>query len=172
MSFTEKERINILDRFVGGREITEDTLTLYKDKFEKIEETLYRGMPFYKEHIKTGTLIQEWYGATHWSLDLNVARGIYSDDYINELYVEELADELNLSYDETYNSFVPMVMRIKGFSKGARTYEMVKDLEIVSRFYKEMEVTTMGVDTIITNVEVKNDEKGTYYLVDVEEVSK
>lgn len=172
MFFTEKEKIEILDEFIGGRHITDKTLALYKDKFEKIEETIYRGMPFYKGFIKPGKIIEEWYDASHWTLDFNIARGIFSNDYVNDDYIEELSNELNISFDETYDSFVPMVMRMNGVSQGARTYEIVKDLDVVSKFYKEMEITTMGIDTIITNVELKTDEKGDYYLVDVKEVSK
>ena len=31
-------------------------------------------------------------------------------------------------------------------------------------------ITTIGIDTIMRNVELKSDEKGEYYLIEVEEV--
>ena len=168
--FTENEIVNILEDFVGARIITEDTLALYDDKFGKVNETIYRGMPFYEDFIKVGANIEEWYGSTHWTLDFNIAKNIFSKDYINECYIEELAENLNKNIDEVYESMVPMIMRMNGTSNGARTYEMVKNLDKVSRFYKEKEITIMGMDFIITNIEHIQDEDTKYYLVDVKEI--
>ena len=89
---------------------------------------------------------------------------------ISEDYVDELAEEFKISYEEAEKLFVPIVLKLNGVSSGIRTYNLVKDLDKVSRFYKEKEITTIGIDTIMRNVELKSDEKGKYYLIDVEEV--
>lgn len=130
MNFTIKEKIEILEDFVGGRYISDNTMALYENRFDKIEETLYRGMPFYREFIKPGYIIKEWYGASHWSLDFDIARNKFAKNYIEDEYIEDLAIELGKSFDDVYEAFVPIVLRINGFSRGARTYEMVKDLGI------------------------------------------
>lgn len=171
--FTKKEVEDILERFIGGRCILDDTEEYLKDKFEKIDEIIYRGMPFPKYLIKKGYILEEWHGSSHWSLDFNVARNIFSNDKFNisEDYAEELSEELNITYEEAENLFVPIVLKLNGVSSGIRTYELVKDLDLVSRFYKEKEITTIGINTIIENIELKSDEKGEYYLIEVKELS-
>ena len=170
--FTKEEEIDILERFIGGRCILDDTEEYLEDKFEKIDETIYRGMPFPKHLIKEGYLMEEWYGSSHWSLDFNMARSVFSNDKsnISENYIEELSEEFKISYEEAEKLFVPIVLKLNGVSLGIRTYNLVKDLDVLSRFYKEKEVTTIGIDTIMKNIKLKSDEKGEYYLIEVEEV--
>lgn len=170
--FTEEEKIDILEKFIGGRYISNNTETYLKNKFEKIDETIYRGIPFPKHLIKKGYVMEEWYGSSHWSLDFNIARNIFSNDdsNINQDYVEELAEEFNISYEEAEKLFVPIVLKLNKVSLGVRIYNLVKDLDKVSRFYKEKEITTIGIDTIIKKIELKTDKKGEYYLIEVEEV--
>lgn len=172
--FTKKEIIDILERFVGGRCILDDTREYLEDKFETIDETIYRGMPFPKHLIKEGYVMEQWYQCSHWSLDFNITRNIFSNDKLNisEDYVEELSNEFNISYEEAEELFVPIVLKLNGVSSGIRTYNLVKDLDVVSRFYNEKEITTIGVDTIIKNIELKSDEKGEYYLIEVEEITQ
>ena len=175
MSFTKERKIDILEQFVGGRYIDEDTIKLFSDKFERVEDTIYRGMPFPKHLIKEGFIVEEWHGSSHWSLDFNVSREVFSKDKFNisEDYCGELALELGLSYDEVYdNVFVPVVFELNGVSSGIRLYNIVKDLDLVSRFYKEKEITTIGIDTKIKSFEKKYDSCGGYYLIKVEEILK
>ena len=170
--FTKEEEIDILERFIGGRCILDDTEEYLEDKFEKIDETIYRGMPFPKHLIKEGYLMEEWYGSSHWSLAFNMARNVFSNDKsnISEDYIEELSEEFKISYEEAEKLFVPIVLKLNGVSLGIRTYNLVKDLDVVSRFYKEKEITTIGIDTVMKNIKLKTDEKCEYYLIDVEEV--
>ncbi len=173
MEFEKNKKIEILEQFVGGRYIDEDTMTLLSDNLECINETVYRGMPFPKHLIKKGYIVEEWHGSSHWSLDFNVSREVFSQDKFNisEDYCEALAEEMKMSYDEVYdNIFVPVVFKLNGVSLGIRLYNLVKDLDLVSRFYKEKEITTIGINTKIKNFEIKTDSYGEYYLIEVEEL--
>lgn len=116
--------------------------------------------------------MEEWHESSHWTLDFKVARDRFSSDNfnINEDYAEELSIEFNISYEDACKLFVPIVLRLKGVSRGARSYNIVKNLDIVSRFYSEKEITTMGINTVIKNIEIKSDENGEYYMIDVEEI--
>ena len=78
---------------------------------------------------------------------------------------------MKMSYNEVYdNIFVPVVFKLNGVSSGVRLYNLVKDLDLVSRFYKEKEITTIGINTKIKNFEIKTDSYGEYYLIEVEEL--
>lgn len=171
MNFTTEEKIDILEQFVGGRFINERTIRLLSGKFEKIEETVYRGMPLPKHLIKEGHIMEEWNGSSHWSLNFDISRDFSRDNFnISEDYCEELAEELNMSYDDVFdNVFVPAILKLDGVSSGVRMYNIVKDLDIVSRFYDEKEITTIGISTIIKSFEKKSDIHGEYYLINVEE---
>lgn len=172
MKFSVEEQIDILEGFIGGRYMDDKTMDFLSDKFEKINEIVYRGMPFPKHLIKEGYVMEEWYGSSHWTLDFNVARNIFSCDSFNisEDYAEELSGEFNISYNEACELFVPIILKLNGVSKGIRTYNVVKDLDIVSRFYNEKEITTIGINTVMKNIELKTDEKGDYYIIEVEEI--
>lgn len=172
MKFSIEEKIDILEGFIGGRYIDNRTINFLSDKFEKIDEIVYRGMPFPKHLIKEGYIMEEWYGSSHWTLDFNVARNRFSCDSFNisEDYTEELSREFNISYDEACELFVPIILKLSRVSKGIRTYNIIKDLDTVSRFYSEKEITTIGINTVMKNIELKIDEKGEYYMIEVEEI--
>ena len=174
MKFSKNEQMRIIEDFIGGRFIDEDTIDFLSDKFKKIDETIYRGMPFPKHLIKEDYIVEEWHGSSHWSLDFNVARDKFSiDDFnISDDYVEELSNELNLTYDEAYDLFVPIVLKIDGVSNGVNMYEVIKSIDENSRFLDEKEIVTMGLSFIMDKIESKTDENGLYYLISVKELEQ
>ena len=54
-----------LSYFLGSRCLT-DSLKDRLIRLEKnIDETLYRGLPFPKQLLKVGSIVEEWYGSSH-----------------------------------------------------------------------------------------------------------
>lgn len=157
LSTHEKE---MLEWFAGSRQWDENIAILHEKLKENVICELYRGLPFQEQLIKKGTVIEEWYGSSHWTTDENIARN-FSKDYISEGLIEEIMQEQKLSEDAAYELFVPLIMHLDG-AEGVPLYEYV------SCFEHEKEINIHGSDFIIHNVW----KEGEIYHVNVKEVNQ
>lgn len=147
-----KDNLNIsyeeISYFLGSRCLT-DSLKERLICFEKnIDKTLYRGLPFPKQLLKVGNVIEEWYGSSHWSPDKSVAID-FSNDYINEDYVEELQEELGECID-----MIPIVLWSDNII-GIETYKIMQQLN-GNEFINEKEITVIGYDFEIISIDLKD----------------
>lgn len=157
-----KNNLNIsyeeISYFLGSRCLT-DSLKERLVCFEiNIDKTLYRGLPFPKQLLKIGSVIEEWYGSSHWTPDKAVAID-FSCDYINEDYIEELQEELGQEVD-----VIQMVLWSKDI-KGVEVYKLMQSLN-KDDFVNEKEITVIGYNFIVKDIELKNN----IYFVEVEPV--
>lgn len=142
-----------LDDFLGGR-LLPDSLRNRLIHLEKnIEEVVYRGLPFPKQLLKAGCIIEEWNGSSHWSIDKNVALD-FSIDYMNEEYVEELEKKLNKKIE-----MIRLVLYCEDI-KGIETYNILNSINENNVFFREKEVSVIGYDFIVEEIYVEN---GIYY---------
>lgn len=148
--YTVKE----LEDFAGGRFLNKSLYEKFTKDFTLIKDTLYRGMPFPKHLVKEGTIIEEWYGSSHWSLDKQVAinfadtniNGYISDDYYDEL-VEELGED-NVD-------FIKLIMVINNV-EGLELYRILKENNIY-KWNNEKEITLFNKDFIIKKINIIDD---------------
>lgn len=157
----------IIEDFIGGRIITDETKELVTPLLEDIHSTLYRGIQLPINSIENGLIIEEWYGVGHWTLDYAIARNFSLELCPAEDYMESIAEERNISLDEACELFVPVVIRLNGIKKGLRTYELAERYESTKVYCKEQEISTFGLDTIVTENIKYEDDKGIFYMLEV-----
>lgn len=139
--------------FLGSRCLTDSLkdqlLALEKD----IDGILYRGLSFPKQLLKVGCIIDEWYGSSHWTPDVNVAID-FSLDYINEDYIEELQEELGAEVN---------VVQVVLWSKDIKGIEVYKIIEALDKtdFLDEKEVTVIGYNFEIRSIHF---DSGIYFV--------
>lgn len=153
-----KELDNDIMYFAGSREYTPLFMEHYKNSLQNVEH-IYRGMPFPKHLLRSGYIIEEWHGSTHWSTDKDVAIQ-FTEDYINEEYEAEIYEEIGLDFDADEEVFVKVVLCMKN----AKGYELYKDLErLGDNLAKEKEVTIIGENHAILSINKIDD----VYFVEV-----
>lgn len=97
-------------RFAGDRCLTNCVSEiLNENKVNLNGVSIYRGFPYPFPLLRKGVVIQEWNGSSHWSLDKSVAE-LFSMDYINEDYSEEMQEIFGMSEEEL---FVPVIMKLE-----------------------------------------------------------
>jgi len=154
--------------YAGSRDMSDEVRTYLKEREEEWTGTFFRGMMFPKHLIKKGTVIEEWHGSSHWSRDKNIALMFAlasKEGYVNEDYEDALEEELGVGNYE----FVQMVMTISKL-KGVALDKTLEELG-ADDFSHEKEITTLGVDFIIADVEIATEIGEVLYIVSCEAVA-
>lgn len=152
----------IFSDFIGGRILPPDLRDFLMANRKPISCVLYRGMSYPKHLLKEGTVIEEWYGSTHWSYSEDVARG-FSKDYINEDYQEDLIEELG----EDNVEFISLVLLGKDI-EGVDMAPFLKEYDLVNDFGNEQEVTVIGKNFRIESIERKSINGECFYFAEVQ----
>lgn len=166
---------NILKSFIGGRLVSNEFLNYAKTRMEILDKKVYRGLPLTETALDVGYIIKEWHGSSHWSLDFNISRKIFAnpkefDITISEDYREELSEKYDISYEKTLDLFVPVIMEMEEPIPIFPTYKVTKEYKSLEPWTKEQEVTTIGFDFRITEVQEKEDSLGKYFRVKVQPI--
>lgn len=142
-----------LSYFLGSRCLSDSLKNRLTDLEKNIDKILYRGLSFPKQLLKVGCIIEEWYGSSHWTPDINVAID-FSLDYINEDYIEELQEELGVEVN---------VVQVVLWSKDIKGIEVYKIIEALDKtdFLDEKEVTVIGYNFEIINIHF---DSGIYFV--------
>lgn len=140
LSEYEKEQ---LEWFAGSREWNEHVAKLHNELQENISCELYRGLPYQEHLINEGTIIEEWYGSSHWTIDKDIAAN-FSRDYISEGLIEEIIEERNITEDEAYELFVPLILHMDN-AVGVPLYKYVPAFE------HEKEINIHGKNFVLYN---------------------
>jgi len=148
----------MVDEFLGSRCLYPELEEVLKRHTKPLNNIVYRGMPCPYPIIKVGSLIRQWNGATHWSLDKNIAES-FTTDYINEEYAEEMEAEFGIPSNKL---FVRLIMVLDKCDKVVELYHYSKD------FVHEKEVTILGYDFEITDIIDKTDDMITVKVKAVE----
>lgn len=160
----------LMEEFIGGRSLCTYVWNKIVESLEQIPDTIYRGMPLPKHLLKKGYILEEWYGMSHWSLDFNIARNFSREECFSEDYISDIAEELNMSFDDAYDTFVPVIIKTDGVDFGLRTYKIANNYKSTQIYANELEITTFGIDSIINNVVQCSDEHGEYYILEVDTI--
>lgn len=163
----EQQRIQELDDFLGARLLTNGLRSFLKPLQSERHSPLYRGMLFPKPFLKEGATLEEWHGSSHWSKDIDVSIGFAYDGYINEDYCDELEEEHG--FQDAKSLFVPVVFRLKTSTKGIDIHSMIEDIQELSHWHKEQEVSFIGQDFVMGEILYVDQEENSYYYVDVVE---
>lgn len=155
----------LIEQFIGGRFISKDINDIIEPLIEPISDSLYRGMMLPIHILKDNLILDEWYGMSHWSLDFNIARNFSLEYCQSDSYIDEVADSLGIDTDEACDLFVPTIIKMDGVSFGLRTYKLASKYSLTKVFVKEQEITTFGIDCIISRIEKCSDVKGEYFLL-------
>lgn len=134
-----------LEEFLGSRYLPDSLKKQLIQRERKIENTIYRGLPFPKQFLKIGRVLEEWNFSSHWSLDKKVAIG-FSDDYINEEYVEDVESEIGEKPD-----MIKLVLYSNDIT-GTESYKILESLDKENVFLKEKEITVIGYDFMIEDI--------------------
>lgn len=148
-----------LEDFLGGRILTKEVKSFLLENEISVEGPLYRGLPYPKHLLKTGLVIKEWHGSSHWSKDKAVAIN-FSKDYINEEYEAELLEEM----DEV--EFVPLVLILDRVN-GVDMEPLILQYELLEEFGVEKEVTVFGKDFEVLEIKEEAIAGETYCLAQV-----
>lgn len=147
-----------LSYFLVSRCLSGSLKNRLKDLERDIDKIIYRGLPFPRQLLRVGCIVEEWFGSSHWTPDINVAID-FSLDYINEDYIEELQEELGGEID-----VIQMVLWSKDI-KGVEVYKIMESLN-KDDFAEEKEITVIGYNFVVKNIEKNND----IYFVEVKPV--
>lgn len=147
-----------VEDFLGSRSPSFELNKFMNNNLTALDKTLYRGMPFNKYFIKKGFKIEDWYGFGHWSDDIEIAK-IFSKDYVNDEYVEELINEYGKSNVELVNAIF-IINKLVCFPS-------CDYLDKSSAFYKEREYTTINSSYLIEDYYEGNE----FYFVNVKQIS-
>ena len=145
--------INLEDsilEFLGSRYLTNDLKDYLKLQEKELKGSFFRGLPYPKHLLKIGSIIEEWHGSTHFTIDENIAQNfaiINRNGYINDDYYDELSKELNSDEVE----FVQLIM-ICNFLVGIEIYKLLEKLNI-DNFKHEKEITTFDKNFVIKSIE-------------------
>jgi len=138
----------ILDEFAGSRNLppyVEAELDKYTVPLGSA--TVYRGLPYLKERIRDGEIIMQWNGSTHWTLDKSIADR-FTMDYINEDYVEEIAEEKGMETSDVFGLFVPLILTMD--APDVPVVELYKYVR--EGLADEKEVTIRGYDFRLSDI--------------------
>lgn len=168
-----KEFKDQLDYFLGSRSLNPKFEEALVSLREPIKGVLYRGMNFPLYLLEEGAILEEWHGSTHWSKSFEVALGFARDGFLNEDYIEELNEDVDLldryGVENSVDLFQEVVFRLKRSTKGVDVHNLVIKLGLTN-WIREEEVTFFGTEFVIKRVLLVNDLKKPYFIVDVEEV--
>ena len=154
----------ILNQYAGDRALYDDVKRELDAKTIEHDGTIiWRGLPYLTEDIKAGEIVNEWYGASHWSLKKNHAVK-FTTDYISEGLLEELSEEKGIPQDEAEKLFSPLLMQMEDVH--IPVVELYKYVEEV--FIGELEILIRGYDFKIKTV----DKIGDMYIANVEPVKR
>jgi len=163
----DKQWIETMESFLGSRYLPIEFEHRLKKFESKLHCTIYRGLQFPKHLLTLGNKLEEWDGSSHWSKNLEVAKGFAFDNYINMDYCMELNEELNITNSE--DLFVPVIFQLQSPNQGIDIESLIHPFSELEHWRKEEEVCFIGVDFIMNHIlEIEGEQP--YFLVQVSEI--
>lgn len=163
----EMQLVQQFEDFLGARVLNNGFKRYLKQHETPFPGTLYRGMLFPKPFLKAGETLHEWHGSSHWSKQKTVSLSFARDGYINEDYCDELSNEHGI--DEPESVFVPVLFCLNQSERAIDVHSMIQDVNALAHWHKEQEVSFIGLDFMMKQIHLIEDDEGDYYLVEVVE---
>lgn len=156
-----------LESFVNARFLPLDVEEYLLSRTKHYNKTFYRGLPFPMHLIKEGLVIENWHGASHWSVQKDIALDFAIEErsgYVNEEYRDELIQE----YGEDNVHFVPLLM----ICRGGNFIPICELIKADSKFRREQEYCNIGDDFRVVKIRTEIIYNKNIIIVEVDQIKR